>query len=45
MPRLVLDSGHCLVNRPDSVVASGWEKLNGEGDIEYLEGKVNNEET
>lgn len=26
------------------MVASGWEKLNREGDGEYLEGKVNIEE-
>ena len=32
------------MNRSYSVVASGWEKLNREGGIEYLEGKVNNEE-
>ena len=44
IPSLVLDSGVCLMNRSYSMVASGWEKLNREGDIEYLQGKVNNEE-
>ena len=32
------------MNRSYSVVASRWEKLNREGGIEYIEGKVNNEE-
>ena len=44
IPSLVLDSGVCLMNRSYSMVASVWEKLNRDGDIEYLEGKVNNEE-